>query len=60
MHLINGGKIIELRVFDEVQDDCMRQVGVKPGIFPDKIIVKRRNKDGVTEEIEYEPRHDRY
>lgn len=55
MFLKDGGKIIELRIADKIQDDCMKSVGCKAGIFPDKVIVKRRNENDETETIEYVP-----
>ena len=55
MLLVDDGKIIEIRIADKVQDECMQSVGMKAGIFPDKIIVKRRDENDVTETVEYFP-----
>lgn len=45
MFLKDGGKIIEITIADKIQDDLMREVGCKAGIFPDKIIVKQRDEN---------------
>lgn len=40
MHLKDGGKTIELRILEK---NPMPDFGLKPGVFPDQIIVKQRN-----------------
>lgn len=55
MLLSNGGKTITLRIPEK---EPMPGMGIKPGVFPDEIIVKQRNhyldgKDSPTETAIY-------
>ena len=53
MKLKNNGKTIELRVFDEEPHEMERRMGVRPGVFPEEIIVKRLEKDGTEKSVSY-------
>lgn len=53
MHLVDGGRIIELRIFEADPPKIFREQGVKPGVFPEQVVVKQRNKDGSDTSVVY-------
>jgi hypothetical protein len=53
MLIKENGKIIQITINDAGDDECATGMRIKPGVFPETIIVKQRQQQGPAVCVEY-------